>query len=157
MLEFQQCEGNHFELLHFGLFACRSGKPKDECNNMKLASLLVDDAPMTFYSYYSKWSDSITKYASSHYGFQFSGGDISVQHFVEYYAHRGGKGNLGMKKTAEHLANMRKPKTAAHCASMSKAKDGRFYDNVSKLKSYQQAHGHKLGDNKALRNFSLTA
>jgi hypothetical protein len=77
---------------------------------MKLASLSVDNVPMAFYSYYSKWSDSITKYASSHYGFQFSGSDITVQHFVEYDAHRGGKANLGVKHTGEHCASLSKAK-----------------------------------------------
>jgi hypothetical protein len=73
----------------------------------------------------------------------------------------------GLKLTTTHCARISKAKlgekhTAAHCASMSKARlgvtveysaanrakeDEKFYDNVNKMKWYQQVHGHTLGDN----------
>ena len=72
--------------------------------------MTVDDVPEYVFSYYTKWIDSIAKYARSCHGFQISGSDITIRHLVECYAHRGGKANLGVKKTP------------AHCASMSKAR-----------------------------------
>jgi hypothetical protein len=81
--------------------------------NVRILQLL--DVPASVFSYYTKWSDFIVEHASIRYGIRFSVSDITVQHLVEYFAHRGGKGNLGKK---------RKKCSDETCAKISKAKKG---------------------------------
>jgi len=76
---------------------------------------LLSDVPASVVSYYTKWSDFIVEYARIRYGIQFSVSDITVQYLAEYFAHRGGKGNLGKK---------RKKCSAETCSKISKAKKG---------------------------------
>ncbi len=96
---------------------------------------------------------------------------LGVTHTDERCANKS-KAALGVKRvkyTAEGRANMRKATlgvskpnrfgvklSVINIASIRKAKDASFYDNVSKLKSLQQEHGHcpKLGDDAALAKFS---
>ena len=88
-----------------------------------LASLLIDQIPKSVFNYYTKWSDFIAKDARFRCGFQISGSDITIQHLTVYFAHRGGKGNLGNKCSADHRAKMNQAMN--HRAKMSKAKVGK--------------------------------
>jgi hypothetical protein len=68
--------------------------------------------------------------ASDRYNMQVSCNDLTVQHLAEYFAHRGGKGNLGNVLTAEVRAKISKAMTgkkhtAETCAKISKANKGR--------------------------------
>jgi len=63
-------------------------------------------------------------------GFQIIVSDITVQHLTVYFAHRGGKGNLGKKRYAKHCAKISEALTgkklsAEHCAKISELKKGK--------------------------------
>ena len=102
---------------------------REELKVLKLALLSIDKIPKSVVSYYTKWSDFITKDASCRCGIQISFSDVTVQHLTVYFAHRGGKGNLGKKRKkfiADHRAkiskgNLGKEKSADHRVKMSKA------------------------------------
>ena len=95
----------------------------EEPEVLKLSSLSTDEIPKTVFSYFTKWSDFIAKDASSRCGIQISASDITIQHLTVYFAHRGGKGNLGKKRSDDHRAKMNK--AMDHRAKMSKAKVGK--------------------------------
>jgi hypothetical protein len=95
----------------------------EEPEVLKLSSLSTDEIPKTVFSYFTKWSDFIAKDASSRCGIQISGSDITIQHLTVYFAHRGGKGNLGKKRSADHRAKMNQ--AMDHRAKMRKAKVGK--------------------------------
>ncbi len=110
-----------------------------KCNNTKLVLLLMDDVPASEFSYYMKWGYFIAECASSRYGIQSSGSDITVQHLAEYYAHRGGKGNLGKEKTAVHCVIISKAhkgqkkgkRSAEHCAKKQGDKGNEVFCHIS--------------------------
>ena len=90
---------------------------------------LIDKIPKSVFTYFTNWSDNIAKDASCRCGFQIIVSDITVQHLTVFFAHRGGKGNLGKEKTADHRANISeamtgKEKTADHRANISEAMTG---------------------------------
>jgi hypothetical protein len=89
---------------------------REEREVTKLASLLTDEIPKSVFSYYTKWRDFIVRDASCRCGFQIIVSDITVQHLTVFFAHRGGKGNLGKK---------RKKHSAATRAKISEAKMGK--------------------------------
>jgi hypothetical protein len=93
---------------------------REEREVTKLASLLTDEIPKRIFSYYTKWSDFITRDASCRYGFQIIVSDITVQHLTVFFAHRCGKGNLDKKRKKHSVAH-----TDATCAKMSEAKMGK--------------------------------
>ena len=112
---------------------------REEREVTKLASLLTDEIPKSVFSYYTKWRDFIARDASRRCGFQIIVSDITVQHLTVFFAHRGGKGNLG-KKGKKHSAATRakisvakmgkrgkkgKKHSAATSAKMSEAKMGK--------------------------------
>jgi len=98
---------------------------QEEREVTKLASLLTDEIPKRVFSYYTKWSDFIARDASCRCGFQIIVSDITVQHLTVFFAHRGGKGNLGKEKTADHRAKIRgKKHSTATRAKISEAKMG---------------------------------
>ena len=70
-----------------------------------MSSLTMDDVPSYVSSYFTKWIDNIIKHVST-IGNQICLSDLTIQHLASYYGHRGGKGNLGKKKTEEHRANI---------------------------------------------------
>jgi len=64
------------------------------------------------------------------YHTQYSFSDITVQHLTEYFAHRGGKGNLGKKRSAVTRAKISEAKkgtkhSAATRAKISEAEKGK--------------------------------
>ncbi len=66
-----------------------------------------------------------SEYATDHYNIGLSCSDLTVRHLAEYFAHRGGKGNLGKVLSAETCAKlskvmMGKKHTNESCAKMSK-------------------------------------
>ena len=103
---------------------------QEERQGTELASLSTDKIPKSVFNYYTTWSDFIAKEASYGCGFQISVSDIAFQHLTVYFAHRGGKGNLGKEKTAATRAKMSqakmgKKRSAATRAKMSEAKMGK--------------------------------
>jgi hypothetical protein len=83
---------------------------REECEEIKLTSLSTDEIPESIYSYFTNWSENIAKDASCRCGFQIIVSDITVQHLTVFFAHRGGKGNLGKKRSAKHCAKMSEAK-----------------------------------------------
>ena len=73
------------------------------------------------------------QYASNRYRIQFRFSDITVQHLAECFAHKGGKGKLGKKHSAEACAKQREAMkgknrgklTADRCAKISEAMKGK--------------------------------
>jgi hypothetical protein len=55
--------------------------------------LRIDEIPKSVFSYYTKWSDFIAKDASCRCSIQICGSDITIQHLMVFFSHRGGKGN----------------------------------------------------------------
>ncbi len=104
---------------------------QEEREGTELALLSTDKIPKSVFNYYTKWSDFIAKDASCRCGFQISVSDITIQHLTVYFAHRGGKGNLG------------KEKTAATRAKMSQAKMGKKYSTATRAKMSQAKMGKK--------------
>ena len=102
----------------------------EERGEIKLSSLPTDEIPKRVYSYFTNWSENIAEDASCRCGFQISVSDITVQHLTVFFASRGGKGNLGKKRSAEHCARISegkkgKKRSAAACARISEGKKGR--------------------------------
>jgi hypothetical protein len=82
------------------------------------------------FSYFTNWSENIAKDASCRCGFQISVSDITVQHLTVYFASRGGKGNLGKKRSAAACARISegkkgKKRSAAACARIGEGKKGK--------------------------------
>ena len=78
---------------------------KDERESTTMSSLSMDNVPSYVSSYFTKWSANIIEYVST-IGNQICLSDLTIQHLASYYGHRGGKGNLGKHKTADHRANI---------------------------------------------------
>ena len=101
------------------------------------------------YSLTTKWSYFIAKYASDRYKIQLSCSDITVQHsLVEYFAHRGGKGNSGKLLSAETIAKLSmamtgKKHTNESRVKMSKAQTGKKHTNKSRPKMSEAQTGKK--------------
>ena len=87
-------------MLHFF-----GGWAKDERVKTKMSSLSMDNVPDYVSSYFTKWSANIIEQSITNDD-QISLIDITIQHLASFYDHRGGKGNLGNKLTAERRANM---------------------------------------------------
>jgi hypothetical protein len=81
---------------------------REECEEIKLTSLSTDEIPESIYSYFTNWSENITKDAICRCGFQIIVSDITAQHLTVFFAHRGGKGNLGKKHSAATRAKISK-------------------------------------------------
>jgi hypothetical protein len=102
---------------------------REEREEIKMSLLSTDEIPKSVYSYFRNWSENIAQDASCRCGFQISVSDITVQHLTVYFASRGGKGNLGKKRSAEHCARISEGKkdkklSAEHCARISKGNSG---------------------------------
>jgi hypothetical protein len=104
----------------------------EERGEIKLSSLPTDEIPKRVYSYFTNWSENIAEDASCRCGFQISVSDITVQHLTVYFAHRGGKGNLGKK---------RKKRSAEDCAKISKAKMGKKHSAEHRAKISEAKKG----------------
>ena len=120
-------------------FSCKWAREEREV--LKLSSLSNDKIPKSGFSYFTKWSDFIAKDANSRCGFQISGSDITIQHLTVYFAHRGGKGNLGNKCSADHRAKMNQAMN--HRARMSKAKMGKKRSAETRAKISKAMMGKK--------------
>ena len=112
---------------------------REEREVTKLASLSIDEIPKSVFSYYTKWRDFIARDASCRCGFQIIVSDITVQHLTVFFAHRGGKGNLGKKRSAKHCAKMSEAKigkknSAATRAKMSEVKKGKKHSAATRAK-----------------------
>ena len=135
------------------------GLTEKERKETKLVSLL--NVPPSVLSYCKNWSYFIAEYASDRYKMQVSCSDLTVQHLAEYFAHRGGKGNLGKvltdevrakiseamtgkKHTAESIAARTGMKrTAETCAKISEANTGRKHTAKSIAKMSEAMTGRK--------------
>ena len=95
---FRQGESN--PMLHF--FGEWS---KDERASTKMTSLSMVIVSNYVSAYFTKWNAYIIEYVST-IGNQISLSDLTIQHFASFYGHRGGEGNLGKEKTAEHRTNI---------------------------------------------------
>jgi hypothetical protein len=135
---------------------------REEREEIKLSSLSTDEIPKSVYSYFTNWSENIAKEASCRCGFQIIVSDITVQHLTVYFAHRGGKGNLGKKRSAEHCAKIGeamtgkklsaehrakltgKKRSAEHCAKISEALTGKKLSAEHCAKISELKKGKKL-------------
>jgi hypothetical protein len=122
---------------------------QEEREVTKLASLSIDEIPKSVFSYYTKWRDFIARDASRRCGFQIIVSDITVQHLTVFFAHRGGKGNLG-KNGKKHSAatrakiseaKMGKKRTAATRAKM--GKKGKKHSAATRAKMSEAKMGKK--------------
>ena len=86
------------------------------------------------FSYFTNWSENIAKDASCRCGFQIIVSDITVQHLAVFFAHRGGKGNLG---------KMGKKHSAASRAKISEAKMGTKRSTATRAKISKAKKGKK--------------
>ena len=121
---------------------------REEREEIKLTSLSTDEIPEGVYSYFTNWSENIAKDASCRCGFQIIVSDITVQHLMVFFAHRGGKGNLGKKHSAASPAKMSeakmgKKRPAASRAKMSQAKMGKKHSAASRAKISEAMMGKK--------------
>ena len=121
----------------------------EERGEIKLSSLPTDEIPKRVYSYFTNWSENIAKDASCRCGFQIIVSDITVQHLTVYFAHRGGKKNLGKTRSAEHCAKISEALTgkklsAEHCAKISELKKGKKLSAVHCAKIGEAKKGKKL-------------
>jgi hypothetical protein len=103
---------------------------REEREEIKMSLLSTDEIPKSVYSYFRNWSENIAEDASCRCGFQISVSEITVQHLTVYFASRGGKGDLGKKRSAEHCARISEGKkgkksSAEHCARISEALQGK--------------------------------
>ncbi len=112
-----------------------------------MSSLWIDQIPKSVFSYFTNWSANIARDASR-CGFQISVSDITIQHLTVYFAHRGGKGNLGKKHSAEHCAkiskaNLGKKHSAATRAKICEAKKGKKQSAATHAKISEAMTGKK--------------
>jgi len=110
---------------------------REEREDTKLASLLTDEIPKSVFSYYTKWRDFIARDASCRCGFQIIVSDITVQHLTVFFAHRGGKGNLG-KKGKKHSAA-----TRAKISEAKMGKKGKKHSAATRAKISEAKMGKK--------------
>jgi len=93
-------------------------------------------------TYLSNWNGEIVKYVNSIGNRIINTYDITIQHLASYYAHRGGKGNLGKHLTAEHRANISmalsgKVIAAEHRANVGRpVQDVKWRDNLASAKTF---------------------
>jgi hypothetical protein len=121
---------------------------QEEREGTELALLSTDKIPKSVFNYYTKWSDFIAKDASCRCGFQISVSDITIQNLTEYFAHRGGKGNLGKKLSPEHRAKISEARTgkkrsATTRAKISEARTGKKHSAVTRAKISEARTGKK--------------
>ena len=114
-----------------------------------MSSLSNDQIPKRVFSYYTKWSDFIARDASGCCGFQISVSDITIQHLTKYFAHRGGKGNLGKKHSTATRAKiseamMGKKHSAATRAKISEAMMGKKLSATTRAKISEAKMGKKM-------------
>jgi hypothetical protein len=108
----------------------------EERGEIKLSSLPTDEIPK---------SENIAEDASCRCGFQISVSDITVQHLTVYFAHRGGKGNLGKKRkkppprTVPRLARQRWARSTPPSTVPRLARRGRA---LSAAKDEHKSHNH---------------
>jgi hypothetical protein len=112
---------------------------REEREEIKMSLLSIDQIPKSVYSYFRNWSENIAEDASCRCGFQISVSEITVQHLTVYFASRGGKGNLGKKRTAEHCARISeglkgKKRSAATCAKIGKTLQGKKHSAATRAK-----------------------
>ena len=110
---------------------------REEREVTKLASLSIDEIPKSVFSYYTKWRDFIARDASRRCGFQIIVSDITVQHLTVFFAHRGGKGNLG-KKGKKHSAA-----TRAKISEAKMGKKGKKHSAATRAKISEAMMGKK--------------
>jgi hypothetical protein len=101
--------------------------------------VLLMDVLTSVLSYYMKWSYFIAEYASDRYNIPLSCSNLTVPHLAEYFAHRGGKGNLRRVLTPETCAKMSKAMmgkkhSTKTCAKISKAKTGKKHTDKTRAK-----------------------
>ncbi len=113
---------------------------KDECISRKMSSLSMDNVPSYVSSYFTKWSANIIEHVST-IGNQMCLSDLTIQHMACFYGHRGGKGNLGKKKTADHRANISmalsgKEKLPGKVFSGRPVQDDKWRDNLASAKTF---------------------
>jgi hypothetical protein len=135
-------EGKAVDAIFFGEWT------REERGDIKLSSLSIDKILKSVFSYFTKWSYFIAIDACCRCGFQISVSDITVQHLTVYFAHRGGKGNLGKKHSAEHRAKISEAMTgkkhsAEHCAKISEAMTGRKPSAATRAKMSEASIGRK--------------
>ena len=121
---------------------------REEREEIKMSLLSTDEIPKSVFSYFTNWSENIAKDASCRCGFQIIVSDITVQHLTVFFAHRGGKGNLGKKRSAKHCAKMSEAKigkknSAATRAKMSEAKKSKKHSAASRAKISEAKMGKK--------------
>jgi hypothetical protein len=126
----------------------------------KMSSLPIDEIPKSVFSYYTKWSDYIAQDASCRCGFQISVSDITVQHLTVYFASRGGKGNLGKKRSAAACARISegkkgKKRSAAACARISEGKKGKKHSAKHCARISEALQSKKLSAEHCAKSFSL--
>ena len=85
---------------------------------------------------------------SDRYKIQVSCSDLTVQHLAEYFAHRGGKGNLGKVLTAETCAKISvamtgKKHTAESITKLSEAHTGKKHTAETLAKMSEAMTGKK--------------
>ena len=124
---------------------------REEREEIKMSSLSTDEIPKSVYYYFRNWSENIAEDASCRCGFQISVSDITVQHLTVFFAHRGGKGNLG-KKGKKHSGasrakmsetRMGKKRSTATRAKISKAKMGKKRTAATHAKMSEAKMGKK--------------
>ena len=121
---------------------------RERREDIKLSSLSTDEIPKNVFSYFTKWSDFIAKDASCRCSFQISVSDITIQHLTVYFASRGGTGNLGKEKTADHRAKiseamMSKENSADHRAKISEGMMGTENSAATRAKISKAMTGKK--------------
>ncbi len=119
------------------------GLTEKERKETKLVSLL--NVPPRVLSYCKNWGYFIAGYASDRYKMQVSCSDLTVQHLLEYFSHKGGKGKLGKVLTAEVRAAMTgRKRTAETCAKISEANTGKIFTAETCAKISEALTGRKL-------------
>jgi len=121
---------------------------REEREDIKLSLLSIDQILKSVFSYFTNWSKNIAKDTSCRCSFQISISDITVQHLTVYFAHRGGKGNLGKKRSAATRAKISEAlqgtkHSAKHCAKISEAKKGKKRSAATHAKISEAKKGKK--------------
>ena len=125
---FRQGESNPMLQLQFS-----SECIEDERVSTKLSSLSMNNYVS---AYFTKWNAHIIKYVSS-IGNQICLSELTIQHLASYYCHRGGKGSVGKKKTAEHRANI----SMALSGKVSTGRLNKWIDNLASAKTFIDTEG----------------
>jgi len=128
-IHFRQGEFNR--MLHFF-----SEWTEDERVSTKMSSLSMNNYVS---AYFTKWNAYIIEYVST-IDNQICLIDLTIQHLASYYGHRGGKGNLGKKRTEEQQANMKR--TEEHRANIISHVDvNKWNDKLASVKSFIAVKG----------------